>query len=96
MSFQFWPWSAAAMRRATLWRYRRSAVLTVCALLMQGCAATPPRPLAGDEASDPAARVPAVGYRPVLGSYSSQRPVEPLPWVERNQRVTPQPKKDGQ
>lgn len=84
MSLQFWSWPAAALRRATLWRYRRYAALTVCALLLQGCTATPPRPLAGDDASDPAARVPAVGYRSVLGSYSTQRPVEPSAWRERN------------
>ena len=96
MSLQFWPWPAAALRRATPWRYRRQAALTVCALLLQGCAGTPPRPLAGDDASDPAARVPAVGYRSVLGSYSTQRPVEPSAWRENNNRAAPPPKKGEQ
>lgn len=96
MSLQFWPWPATALRRAALWRYRRLAALTACALLLQGCAATPPRPLAGDDASDPAARVPAVGYRSVLGGYSTQRPVEPSAWRERNDRAAPPPKKGEQ
>jgi len=95
MSKQFWPRPAAAMRRSILWRYRLPAVLAV-AFLIEGCAATPPRPFDGDKASDPDFRVPPAAYRPVLGDYSSQRPVEPLPWRERNDRVAPAPKKDGQ
>ena len=72
------------------------AMLAACALLIQGCAQVPPPPLGGADISDPDARVPSATYRPVLGAYSSQRPVDPLPWTERNQRVTPAPKRDGQ
>jgi hypothetical protein len=96
MYAQFWPRSAAAKRRSTLWRYRLPAVLAAAALLTQGCAPIPPRPFVGAEASDPDTRVPPVAYRPALGSYSSQRPVEPAPWRERNERVAPTQKKDGQ
>lgn len=96
MSAQFWPRSVAANRRLALRRYWLPAVLTACALLAQGCAANPPRPLQGAVASNPAARVPLTAYRPVLGTYSSQRPVEPTPWRERNDRVVPSQKKDGQ
>lgn len=96
MSKQFWPWPAAAMRRASLWRYRLPAVLAAAAFLIQGCAATPPRPFSGDDASDPNAGVPPTGYRPVLGNYSTQRPVEPLPWRERNDRAAPKPKQGEQ
>ena len=96
MSAQFWPRSAATSRRPALRRYRLPAVLTACALLVQGCAASPPRPFQGADASNPGARVPPTAYRPVLGTYSSQRPVEPAPWIARNDRVAPPPKKDGQ
>lgn len=93
MSKRFWPWSVAAMRRSTLWRYRLATVLAAGALLAQGCAPIPPQPFAGAEVSNPDIRVPATAYRPVLGTYSSQRPVEPAPWRERNDRVAPAPKK---
>ena len=96
MSAHFWPRSAAAGGHSALWRYRLPAVLTACALLAQGCAAIPPRPFQGADASDPDVRVPPIAYRPVLGTYSSQRPVEPAPWRELNERVAPTPKKDGQ
>ena len=95
MFTQFWPRSAAAMRCSTLWRYRLPAVLAAVALMTQGCAASPPRPFQEANASDPDARVPPTAYRPVLGTYSSQRPVEPAPWRERNDRVAPAPKKEG-
>lgn len=95
MSKQFWPRSAAAKRRSALWRYRLPAALAACALLTQGCASIPQQPFDGANASDPEARVPPAVYRPVLGNYSSQRPVEPAPWRERNDRVAPAPKKDG-
>jgi hypothetical protein len=39
--------------------------------------------------SDPNARAPATAYRPVLGGYVSQRPVEPAPWRTQNNRVAP-------
>ncbi len=96
MSEQFWPWSAAAMQRSILWRYWLPAVLATAALLTQGCAPTPPRPFDGGRASDPDVRVPPTAYRSVLGNYSSQRPIEPTPWRERNDRVAPTQKKDGQ
>ncbi len=65
------------------------AVLAL-ALLVQGCAA--PIPLAGPNPADPGVRVPAVAYRPSMGKYPSQRPVEPSGWREQNERVTPAPK----
>src|SRR5882757_2819829 len=51
-------------------------------LLTSACFSTPERPTAGRDPSDPAARAPATTYRPVLGGYVSQRPVEPAPWRE--------------
>ena len=96
MSTQFWPWSAAATQRSIIRRYWRPAVIAAITTLTQGCTAVPSQQLANTQVSDPNTRFPPAGYRSVLGSYSSQRPVDPLPWTERNQSVTPQPKKDGQ
>lgn len=58
-------------------------------LLLVACSAAPERPLAAADPSDPNTRVPATAYRPVLGGYASQRPVEPAPWREQNERVAP-------
>jgi hypothetical protein len=64
----------------------------VLALLTSGCGAPPPAPIVGADPSDPGARAPRVDYRSTIGSYKSQRPVEPGPWGEQNQSVAPQPK----
>lgn len=61
------------------------------ASFVAGCAA-PAQPFRTADPSDPQARVSAVGYRSTTGSYASQRPVEPTPWREQNERVAPQPK----
>ena len=58
-------------------------------LLTSACFSTPERPVAGPDPSDPNARAPATAYRPVLGGYVSQRPVEPAPWRKQNDRVAP-------
>ena len=67
----------------------RAALFLILAFAVSGCAAAPPQQVA---AADPAVRVPAAAYRPVLGGYTSLRPVEPLSWREQNERVTPRPK----
>jgi hypothetical protein len=59
------------------------ALLTACS------AAPPPAPLTGAHPADPGVRVPPASYRSALGDYRSQRPVEPKPWVEQNERVAP-------
>jgi hypothetical protein len=72
-------------------RHRNTkAVLTVAALaaLMSGCAAAPPASVLA--AADPGSPVPAVRYSSVTAPYRSQRPVEPAPWRERNERIAPQ------
>ncbi len=63
-----------------------SAVLLFAAL--GGCT-TAPSVLAVADPADPDVPVRAVRYSPVLAGYSSQRPVAPMPWRERNERVTP-------
>lgn len=65
------------------------AVAALAALLTAGCSAAPPLPRAA-AAADPAIPVPAARYSSVTAPYTRQRPVEPLPWREQNDRVAPQ------
>lgn len=77
--------------------WRRSALLPLglAVAILQGCASPAPVALADADPSDAAARVPAAVYRPVVGDYRSRRPVEPAPWRERNDSVSPAPKPKG-
>lgn len=91
-------WSLRAFRAALsqltkpiLLRPNALAAVLVLVALTQGCAPPPPR-LAGRDPSDPTVRVKAVDYRSTTAPYERQRPVEPAPWQEQNQRVTPAPK----
>ena len=69
-------------------------ILLLCtALFAQGCRTDPPlSPYVGPDPSDPRAPAARSTYQSTLGSYSSQRPVEPTPWREQNQGVAPAPK----
>lgn len=61
-------------------------------LLLASCSGTPLRtPVVGTDPSDPRTRVPPAAYRSVTRGYSSQRPVEPRPWLEQNDHVAPAP-----
>lgn len=71
---------------------RLIVVSVMLALLAASCSALPPQPLAGPDPADPSARAAAVGYRPTIGPYASQRPVDPKPWQQQNERVSPTPK----
>jgi hypothetical protein len=73
-------------------RFGVLAAMPVLALLLAGCTDAPRLPVTGPDPSDPGTRAPRVGYRSTIGSYKSQRPVEPAPWGEQNERVTPAPK----
>ena len=53
-----------------------------------GCAAVPPAAVLAP--ADPSTPVPAARYSSVTAPYTRQRPVEPLPWRERNEGVAPQ------
>lgn len=75
-----WPFNQSAARFA-------SAILLLTVLA--GCTTAPTVLLAVADPADPDAPVRAVRYSPVLTGYSSQRPVAPMPWRERNERVTP-------
>ena len=58
-------------------------------LLTSACFSALERPVAGPDPSDPTAHAPTTAYRTVLGRYESQRPVEPAPWRQQNDRVAP-------
>lgn len=62
-------------------------------LLLSACTATPEQKMLGPSADNAVAPVPPTAYRSVLSGYVSQQPVEPAPWREQNERVTPAPKK---
>jgi hypothetical protein len=76
-------------------RLRQAIALLAVALLAasaQGCATQPTSLYAATNPADPTAKIPAVRYRSTLGPYRSERPVEPVPWREQNERVAPAPK----
>lgn len=82
--------ASALLRSPAL--FNRPLVRIGFALLLAGsiagCTAANPVLLAADP-SDPDIPVRAVSYRPVLSGYTAQRPVEPKPWREQNERVAP-------
>ena len=67
-------------------------VIAILGGLLTACADAPRTPVAGPDPADPGARSPRVDYRPAVGSYKSQRPVDPAPWGTQNERVAPAPK----
>ena len=84
--------SAALVRwRTALFRKRPMLVIGIVALslLTGACVTTPHKPFTGPDPSDPRVRVPNTKYRSTIGGYTSQRPVEPEPWREQNERVAP-------
>ena len=96
MSAQSWVSFTVFFRRRLIAPFQgwhgKAAFIFILAALNAGCASVPPRPLAGADPADPAARVPAVRYRSTIGPYASQRPVDPAPWAEQNERVAPAPR----
>jgi hypothetical protein len=59
------------------------------ALLTAACAVSTAGPVTGLNAADPDAPVPPVRTASALGTYVSQRPVDPKPWRQQNQNVAP-------
>jgi hypothetical protein len=86
--------AAVDERLETSFRKRATLVAGAFALslLSAGCVTSADVPHAAADPSVASVRVPAVAYRPVLGGYVSQRPVEPAPWREQNERVAPSPR----
>jgi hypothetical protein len=66
------------------------ATLALCLALLAGCSSAPPP--AGPHPADPQARSRPAAYRPVIGPYTSERPLEPSGWRENNERVAPKEK----
>jgi len=66
-----------------------AAAMAAVSVLATACAVAPHVPYARPDPADAAVRVPAVGYRSTIAGYESQRPVEPAPWREQNQRIAP-------
>jgi hypothetical protein len=79
-----WPFNQSANQSAT-----RFAGAILLLAVLAGCTTAPSVSLAVADPADPDAPARAVRYSPVLAGYSSQRPVAPMPWRERNERVTP-------
>ena len=71
------------------WILAPVAIAGACLTLLSGCMAAGPAPSLA-AAADPHVRVPPARYSSVIGPYTPQRPVEPTPWRERNERVAPQ------
>lgn len=67
----------------------KSAAALLAVLLLAACTASPAVTLAQGDPADPAAAARPAAYRPVTAGYQSQRPVEPRPWREQNDRVAP-------
>ena len=91
MSVNLWAGGAALGRRRAAFRRRAGtlAMLSLAGLLPAACGGMPATPFAGPDPADPSTRVPAVGYQSTIGSYTRQRPVDPAPWLEQNERVAP-------
>jgi hypothetical protein len=63
--------------------------VSVAALLMQGCVAVPPQPVAGPDPSNAHSAVPRARYQPSITGTSDLRPATPREWREQNEGATP-------
>ncbi len=88
----FYAAAESAVTRPFQISFGALAILPAVVLLLAGCTDAPRSPVAGPDPADPGARAPRVGYRSTIAPYKSQRPVDPAPWGEQNERVTPAPK----
>jgi len=85
--------AAIARRRFPLHRAFEAAAALAIAATVAGCWTPPAAPLVGADPSDPTSKTFAVRYRSTVAPYSSQRPVDPAPWREQNEHVTPPAKR---
>jgi hypothetical protein len=85
--------SADSNRQETMSFPGRLNVLAavVLGLLTAACAQMPASPFIGPDPSNPQAAVRPVTYRSTVAGYTSQLPVEPRPWLEQHERITPAP-----
>ena len=86
----FRVFTAAHARQAiTIRRSFYALAAFLLTALSQGCTTVPPTPLAGHNPVEAQTPVPATRYRSTIGPYVRQRPAEPAPWREQNDRVAP-------
>jgi hypothetical protein len=84
--------SPRKLARGSVRQSVRAALPFALLLLAAGCAAAPPAPVDARDPSNPGASSAPVSYRGVVGPYQRQRPTDPAPWREQNERVAPQEK----
>jgi hypothetical protein len=71
--------------------FAMKVIAIALALLVVACKpVSMPVAVAVADPADPSAPVPTARYQSTLGTYVSQRPVEPSSWREQNERVAPQ------
>jgi hypothetical protein len=96
MSAQFGAWFAAvdsARERHSIFNSAIRGVVIALAIAASGCTPATTR-VAGADPADPAATAAGVGYRSTIAPYTSLRPSTPAPWRERNDSVTPKPRRE--
>jgi hypothetical protein len=96
MSAQFGAWFAAvdsARERHSIFNSVIRGAVIALAIAASGCTPATTR-MAGADPADPAARAVGVGYRSTIAPYTALRPSTPAPWRERNDNVTPKPRRE--
>lgn len=66
-------------------------VSAAVALFLSACSTQSPSPVSGSDPGDPSAPVPSARPASVTAGTADYRPVEPKPWLERNEGVAPKP-----
>ena len=96
MSAQLGAWFAAvdsARDRHSVFHLAICGAVIALAIGASGCTPATTR-VAGADPADPGARATGVGYRSTIAPYTSLRPSTPAPWRERNDSVTPKPRRE--
>jgi hypothetical protein len=96
MSAQYGAWFAAvdsARERHSIFNSVIRGAVIALAIAASGCTPATTR-VAGADPADPTATAAGVGYRSTIAPYTSLRPSTPAPWRERNDSVTPKPRRE--
>ena len=64
-------------------------IIAIAVALLAAACKPASLPLAAADPADPSVPVPPARYQATLGGYTSQRPVAPAAWRERNEQVAP-------
>lgn len=63
--------------------------------LLVACAASPPPDVvSGEDPSEPSAPSRPIRYEPITAGTVFYKPVDPKPWTEQNQQVSPKPENE--